>query len=473
MSRKPRRVSTRTTVLVTVLILAMIAATIYMIRLSLDLVNKEVTPDTDKQNTSLSTSDRETLPGETAGEETEETQTLQGPVLASATIGVQGDLLMHKYLFRADYGSACQLSDGSYDLTSIFKYMTDYIAPLDYAVANLETTFGGPNYPYQGNPKFNCPDALADAVVEAGYDMLLTANNHSNDTNADGIRRTLEQIRSRNLVALGTQSNAEEDKYVVVDANGIKIGMVCYTYADNETEGRPILNYSCVVTETGILNYFTDENLPRFYSEMEGILSQMKEDGAEATMLYIHWGEEYALTENVVQNNIAQKMCDMGIDVIVGGHPHVVQPMELLESTVDPDHKTVCIYSLGNAVSNQRREEMRLQTGHTEDGVLFSVTFEKYVDGNVYVSAADVLPTWVDKHATANGNEYNILPLDYDRVTEWAQMFGIDAATVESAKSSYQRTMDIVGAGLSQCQTYLEQAKAQRDAQYSGSANAA
>ena len=84
----------------------------------------------------------------------------------------------------------------------------------------------------------------------------------------------------------------------------------------------------------------------------------------------------------------------MGFDVIVGGHPHVVEPVDLLESTVDPDHKTVVIYSMGNAVSNQRTGISNLfPTGYTEDGVLFTVTFEKYSDGTVYVAQTDVMPT--------------------------------------------------------------------------------
>lgn len=98
-----------------------------------------------------------------------------------------------------------------------------HVSGLDYAIANLETTFGGDDYPYQGNPAFNCPDALIDSVVDTGYDMLLTANNHAGDTMASGITRTIEVIRGKGLTALGSQLNADEPKYAVVDVNGIKI----------------------------------------------------------------------------------------------------------------------------------------------------------------------------------------------------------------------------------------------------------
>ena len=165
---------------------------------------------------------------------------------------------------------------------------------------------------------------------------------------------------------------------------------------------------------------------------------------------------------------MAQKLCDLGIDVIIGGHPHVVQPVELLESTTDPEHKTVCLYSMGNAVSNQRLGNLQsIQTAHTEDGILFTVTFEKYSDGSVYLVGTDAIPTWVNMHTNSIGRtEYNILPLDDDREDEWATLFEINDTTLNAAKNSYARTMAIVGEGLTECQAYLEQAKEDREVYY-------
>lgn len=391
-------------------------------------------------------------------------------VVSTATVAAQGDLLMHMYLFTENpkYPSACNLGDGVYNFDSIFQYMKEYVSAADYTVVNLETTFGGDGYPYQGNPLFNCPDALADSLASAGYDILLTANNHCADTTVAGIKRTLEQVRARNLTALGTQLNEEEKKYVVVDVNGIKIGMLCYTYAAGlESDGSPNLNFKeqTIVREAGVVNYFTENNLEKLYAEAQEHLANMRAEGAEATMLFLHWGTEYKTMENDVQRAIAQKMCDLGFDVIVGGHPHVVQPMDLLTSTVDPAHKTVCIYSLGNAVSNQRRDAMQsMPSGHTEDGALFSVTFEKYDDGSVYVADCDVMPTWVNKFVNNDGKvEYNILPLDESQQGQWQTRFGLTDALNVELQASYTRTMDIVGAGLTKCQTFLRQAKQQRD----------
>jgi poly-gamma-glutamate synthesis protein (capsule biosynthesis protein) len=193
----------------------------------------------------------------------------------------------------------------------------------------------------------------------------------------------------------------------------------------------------------------------------------MKADGAEATMLYIHWGNEYQLQQNTQQSQMAQKICDLGVDVIVGGHPHVVQPMDLLESTVDPDHKTVCLYSMGNAVSNQRLGNISyVSTAHTEDGVLFSVTFEKYSDGTVYLQDVDILPTWVYMSVAAYPNTYHIIPLDIEIKDQWVEQFGISETVAASAMKSYARTMAIVGNGLTASQEYLAQEKADREQYY-------
>ena len=379
-------------------------------------------------------------------------------VISTATIGTMGDLLMHKPIFDdlTEYNAAVQQPDGSYDFTSVFQYLSEYTSSLDYAVANLETTLCGEDngYLYDGYPLF---------------DMLLTANNHSYDTRLVGYLRTLDVVRGKGLETLGTYTSEDETKWTIVDINGIKIGMLCYTWASNITEdGRPSLNGNQAIERSGLCNYFVSKDLPAFYTEVEQHLKAMEAAGAEATIMFIHWGQEYILAPNTEQQNIAQRLCDLGIDVIIGGHPHVVQPIELLESTTDPEHKTVCLYSTGNAVSNQRLGNLKaITTAHTEDGILFTVTFEKYSDGTVYLADVDAYPTWVNMHRNAYGKtEYNILPLDYDRVNEWCALFEIGEITFNAANNSYSRTMNIVGDGLKETQDYLAQRKADREVYY-------
>lgn len=386
----------------------------------------------------------------------EETQPIT--VTAQATIASQGDLLMHATIFAEKWDGNCYVGDGKYNFDSLFQYISPYTSKADFMVANLETTLGGDSFPYQGNPSFNCPDALLDSLTGAGYDMLLTANNHCYDTVMTGLKRTVEQVRKAGMTAVGTRLSSDEPRYAVVDVNGIQLGITCYTYTMVMDEGKPRLNNNSQVEQPELVNYFSTENLPAFYSELESVCQQMKQDGAQATIVYIHWGTEYEITEDATQRAMAQKICDMGVDVIIGGHPHVVQPMDLLTSTTDPEHKTICIYSLGNAVSNQRIEEMKLKTGHTEDGVMFSVTFEGYSDGTVKVAGVDVLPTWVNKFTNANWKyEYNILPLDKEQQDQWTTQFNLTQDQYTNACKSYDRTMAILTPGLNKCQTYLSQ----------------
>ena len=463
MSHNPKRVGGFTAALVTVLILALIAATGVVIWLCIDMVNQEPgqTVSTEQTVALPTSATTEPAPTETTVPPTTEPEPVPETVVATATISSQGDLLMHSPVFNS-----AKQADGSYNFESVFRYTKDLLASMDYAVANLETTFGGPNHPHVPNQSFSCPDELATSAVEAGYDMLLTANNHSGDSMGDGLIRTLEVAREAGLATLGSQM-PEEKRYSIVEINGIKIGMVAYTWAFSGDGSKFSLNGLSAITDEGQMNYFTKNNPDKLYNEVEPMLAEMKAEGAEATMIFIHWGEEYETKQNAAQSKMAQKLCDLGFDVIVGGHAHVVQPMELLESTVDPSHKTVCIYSLGNAVSNQRTGVSPLfPVGYTEDGVMFTVTFEKYSDGKVYVAGTDVIPTWVNMHSNNGTREYNILPLTKDTEDQWQSSYELTDNQFSSCQKSYDRTMGIVGTGLANCQEYLNQAKIDREEYY-------
>lgn len=392
-----------------------------------------------------------------------ELPTEEAPQLVStATVLSTGDILMHGKVINSG-----KQDDGSYNFDSIFQYVKSYAQAADFSVANLETTLCGTDngYAYAGNPKFNCPDAIVDSLKGAGFDMLLTANNHADDTSLVGYKRTLNVVREKGLDTLGTYLSADEQKWTIEEVNGIKIGMVCYTYSDGFSQnGYPLLNYN-EVGENGILNYFTYDKLPEFYTQLQGYLDEMKAAGAEATVVYLHWGEEYKWKTgegpNANQTAMAQKLCDMGVDVIVGGHPHVVQPVDLLTSGTDAEHKTIVLYSMGNAVSNQRKEEMQQSepTGHTEDGVLFCVTFAKYSDGSVCVDSAELIPTWVNMHANSGATEYNILPLEEATAAQWQAQFGLTDTQLANAKASFDRTQALTLTGMEKVQNYLTQQK--------------
>ncbi len=406
--------------------------------------------------TTLPASSQTTQP--TTTQTTQTTAPTEPPVvkLSTATISNTGDMLMH---MRVVHTAAID-ENGNYDFANSFRYFTDYVSRADLAVTNLETTLAGLDngYGYSGYPMFNCPDGIASSLQNAGFDLLLTANNHTYDTGTVGFHRTQQVLQGLNFDYLGTVPNGETPLWQVKEINGIQIGMVCYTYQTGSPDRVALNGIPMNAVDGGLIGTFSYSYLDAFYQEMQANIAAMEAAGAEAVVLYIHWGDEYYLTQNSYQDGIAQAMCDLGVDVIVGGHPHVVQPMELLSSNTDPDHKTVCLYSMGNAISNQRQEHMEgwPPTAHTEDGVLFSFTFAKYSDGTVILETAEILPLWVNfYYDPAIGREvYQILPLDTD-IENWQKAFALTDQGYVDTQDSYDRTMEIVGEGLQQVQDYL------------------
>lgn len=357
----------------------------------------------------------------------------------TATVLNTGDILIHDNIL---WGA--EQSDGSYDFSKLFNKAKSYITKADYAVANLEVTLGGTKAGnYRGYPGFNSPDSLLDYVKADGFDMLLTANNHCLDTGLAGLKRTVQQLKAKGFDFLGTKETADDPTYIVKDINGIKIGMVAYTYGTNSSASGA----------GSLINYFSSSNLNKFYTDAQSVIDSMKADGAEAIVFYMHWGNEYHTKPNTYQKAAAQQLCNMGVDVIVGGHPHVLQPVELIYAE-GSDHTTVCLYSMGNSISNQRISEMTglCETGHTEDGVLFNYTFTKNSDGEVSLTAVDIIPTWVDRYGTPRNYQYTMYPLE---TSDMAENYGLDADTVAKAKASYERTKKIMQKGLTECQQHL------------------
>ncbi len=376
--------------------------------------------------------------------------------VTTATITNTGDMLMHNKVLASGYSAATD----SYDFSRSFQYLKKYVERADYAVANLEVTLAGKDngYKYTGWPYFNSPDVLIDNLKDVGFDMLLTANNHCYDTGTFGFHRTQQVLQEKGMNHLGTVPNENTPLWQVLDINGIKVGMACYTYKGNDTDVVNLNGNYLRPEDSKLVSAFGYNRLDEFYAEMEANIAAMEAAGAEAIVVYMHWGNEYFLTQNSWQTTIGQKLCDLGVDVIVGGHPHVVQPMELLTSKTDPDHSTVCIYSMGNAISNQRVEEMGgdPNTEHTEDGVLFSFTLAKYTDGTVIVESVELIPTWVRHFYDAEEGHYvyQILPLD-TQMADWLVSYDLTEEDYIEVTESYDRTWALVGSGLDRIQNYV------------------
>lgn len=370
----------------------------------------------------------------------------------SATVLSTGDIMVHSPQLNGAYVP----SSGLYDFSAFFKETAPYFKKADLSIGNLEVTFGGnEGREYSGYPMFNAPDSLADAIKESGLDLLLTSNNHSYDTGLSGLKRTVSVLKQKGIDYTGTKENETELAYRVKKINNISIGIINYTYEtspSNPTEGRKYLNGSVISAEANnLINSFSYNKIEAFYADIESNLEQMRNDGAEFLVVYIHWGNEYQTTPNTHQKSIAQHLCNMGVDIIIGSHPHVIQPLELITSE-DSLHTTICLYSTGNAVSNQRQELMTsCPSGHTEDGMLFEFTLKKTKDG-VFLTGLDLIPTWVNKYLQNGRYQYTIYPIE---TPDDLSKYSFNATALQKAKKSYERTKAIVSAGLTECQQFI------------------
>ena len=366
-----------------------------------------------------------------------------------ATVLSTGDIMVHSTQLD---GAKVQSGDG-YDFSAFFKEIEPYIKKTDLSIGNLEVTFGGKQAgAYSGYPAFNTPDSLADVIKKAGFNFLVTSNNHSYDTGLSGLKRTAEVLENKDIDFIGTRKDESKELYTVKNVNGIKIGMADYTYeTETSSKGRKALNGNVISEEANsLIASFSYQNIDAFYDEARSVIENMKTSGAEFIVFYMHWGEEYRLKENTWQKSIAQELSNMGVDIIIGSHPHVIEPIELIHSE-DGQNTTICLYSTGNAISNQRQELMAPEctTGHTEDGMLFTYTLKKSGD-EVTLDSIDLIPTWVNKYRGGSGYQYTIYPLEK---ADWGRTkYDLDSTSASKATKSYERTKEIVAEGLTECQ---------------------
>ena len=433
-------------ILICILILAIIGLIIVAVRMGGDLpqTTHDVIPTVATEPTLVTTE----APTEPTTEPTEPPITK----VATATVGATGDMLPHELVFKSGYNSAT----GEYDYNYAFTHFSNCVSSVDFAIANLETTLCGDDngYSYSGYPCFNCPDAMAEALKNAGFDMLLTANNHSYDTSGKGFIRTQQVVAQVGLPHIGTRPSLADKNYAVVDVNGIRIGMINYTYNTGvNANGSVSLNgIPLSVENSQLINTFHYGRLDAFYEKLSGEMDAMYADGAEVIVLYIHWGDEYHTTENATQRKMAQQLCNLGIDVIVGNHAHVPQPVDLLTSEEDETQKTLCLYSTGNALSNLYQTQKH--PVNTEDGMLFTFTFAKYSDGTVLVESTRIIPTWVHRYDEGGVRKFQILYMD-DTVADWQGLMELSNSVLTKCQDSYDRTMGIVGDGIREANEYF------------------
>ncbi|MGZ8568148.1 MAG: CapA family protein [Bacteroidia bacterium] len=296
-----------------------------------------------------------------------------------------GDVMMHLPQITAAYNEEKK----QYDFSTVFDKVAPIIKKADIALANIETTFGGK--PYTGYPQFSAPDTLAWFMKNAGFDVIVTANNHSADRGTKGIVGTLDVLDKYGFDYTGTFKNADERalKYpLILDKNGIKLAILNCTYGTN---GLPV--------PTPLIVNRIDT------AEIRKDIKKAQEKGAEVIILTIHWGTEYENEPNKEQKKLAKWFLENGIDVVMGSHPHVIQPAVWEIYTPKNDSiskKGLVVYSLGNFISNQRDR-------YRDGGMLFEFTIRKNKFSNkIEIQQPGFYPTWV--YIQPQPKEYYILP---------------------------------------------------------------
>lgn len=393
--------------------------------------------------------------------------TPQGPtVVACASIGITGSIFPHEKVMQS-----VKTNDGSYDFSSYLNFISNSYQSYDYMIAGLEATLGEPG---KTTPS-NCPDSLIDALKEAGIDMLLTSGDQTYAAGHYGFIRTQEVLSAKGMTYTGTRPSTEVPSYLLQDINGIKIGMLNYTFETGDTAlGNKTINDITVDKEdTDLINSFNYRKMGKFYDEVKAAKEAMDAQGADYIIVFIHWGNEYDRTPSNTQKAIAQNLCELGVDFIVGSHPHIVQPMEVLTS--QSGTTTYCLYSTGSAISGERRENTKQAAqGHTEDGIIFGLKFQRMSDGSVSIADINATPLWSSLE-TVNGKEaFTILPVDvtYNFFPALSNFVDTVNGVIEPNREptdiqtlvlsdptriseSYNRTMDTILPGLNECRQAL------------------
>ena len=315
-----------------------------------------------------------------------------------ATLAVAGDVMSH----MPQTDDAYVPETGEYNYTPSLRYAKPSVSRADYAVANLETTLsGGPKY--SGYPAFNSPDALAVALDDAGFDLLSTTNNHSLDKRFNGLHRTLDVLDEVGIAHVGTYRNqVQRDAgygISVADVGGIKVAFLAYTYGTNAIPVAEGKEFSINIFNVDYMTHLSEPD----YERMAADLAFARSLETDLVAVIMHWGVEYQTTQNRYQEKLNAFLKEQGADLVLGGHPHVLQPY------VWENGDFTC-YSIGNFISAQRYQ-------YTDTTVVYELELTKDpVTGETAVTDVTYTPFFMLNRG--EGAEERFLLLDCYRALE-------------------------------------------------------
>lgn len=306
----------------------------------------------------------------------------------TVSILIMGDIMQHITQIRAALKPGADPdTPQSYDYSSYFTHLEKYINRSDYTVANMEFTVGVT--PYSGYPQFSAPESLAEEVKKAGVDLFLCANNHICDTGEEGIASTIKSYTELGVSFTGLYRNSKEEKDLnpfIAEIKGVRIAFINFTYGTN---GLPI-------PEPYRVNLMDSTHVKR-------VIARAKGDSVDFIIALPHWGEEYSLTPSNEQKEWKKMLNREGVRIIVGSHPHVVQPLEI-ERNDSLSIERVTLYSTGNLISNMNRENTQL-------GIIMHLALRREREsGETEIINAEPLFTW-SARAREFERGFTILPI--------------------------------------------------------------
>ena len=296
------------------------------------------------------------------------------PPVRTARLRITGDVMV-----TADQLTSSRGFGGTYDFTDEFRFVRECLSDADMTIANLETTVGRyKDRPYSGYPQFNSPPEILYALRWAGVDMLTLANNHMLDRWFDGLKNTVDWVEDYGFRHVGAYPTREaRSAPVICEVNGIRIGFLAYTESANTME-----NYS----SPDVREYA----VPFLHSaDIAGDVKRLRDAGAEFVICFPHWGIEYAALPGANQKAWANALCGAGVDVIIGSHPHVLQPWETRRVTGDDgaERDVLLFWSMGNFVSS-------IQKTGADAGLVLEITLTADGDGGRSAQVTGLFPTY-------------------------------------------------------------------------------
>ena len=320
-----------------------------------------------------------------------------------------GDVLIHDAVLNdASNG------DGTYDFSSMFTYIEPILKKYDLRYCNQESTIGGKSLGISAYPAFNSPDEIGDTLVNIGFNMVSLANNHTLDRGISAVNYSNNYWKSKNVIMAGTYDSEEERNNITIhEKNGIKFAFLSYTTISN-----------AYVPNNYILNMYSNERAA-------ADVNKAKELGAEVIIVAMHWGQEYTNEETYSQQQIAEYLSNLGVNLIIGAHSHVVEPITYINDTL-------VIYSLGNFISNQLFLNENTGTGMM---VMTDIVVDK--DGKVTFENLDyeLILSYMENNTSVAGNSRNFKVIPYSKLTD--ELFPNYKAFKEEFEGYVERYMEI------------------------------